>query len=179
MPLYFIALIPDAKPAEKIQKLKERIKEKFGAKHALKLPAHITLQIPFKLELEKEERLVQSLVDFSELQESFQVELSGFGAFPPRVIFVKIKNHQPLIILHQKLQDMLSENFKLTQREKIKEIHPHITLASRDLTKDNFFRAWEEFKEKEFHNSFLDKSYFLLKHNGKNWEIIKEFFFRA
>lgn len=179
MSLYFIALIPDAPLREKIRSIKESIKEKYKAKHALKLPAHITIQIPFKLASEEEEKLIKILENFAEMQERFKVELSGFGAFPPRVLFIKIKEHRPIKNLHHTLQELLSKNFYLQEREKTKEIYPHITLATRDLSKENFSIAWAAVKEKEFNETFLAKSLSLLKHNGKTWDILEEFSFRV
>ena len=48
MDLYFIAIIPYSELREKVRKVKERMKAEYGAGHALKSPAHITLQMPFK-----------------------------------------------------------------------------------------------------------------------------------
>lgn len=179
MQLYFIALIPDTRLKEKIYSIKERINKKYKASHALKLPAHITLQIPFKIDSGEEERLIKILANFTEMQERFTVELSGFGAFPPRVLFIKIKNHQPIKIVHKNLQELLEENFNLRKNEKTNEIHPHITVVTRDLSRENFQMAWAALKEKEFRESFLAQSLFLLKHNRKNWDILEEFHFMA
>ena len=46
--LYFIALIPHTGLREEIREIKERMRDEYGAGHALKSPAHITLQMPFK-----------------------------------------------------------------------------------------------------------------------------------
>ena len=46
--LYFIALIPGKELKEKVRAVKERMKADYNAGHALKSPAHITLQMPFK-----------------------------------------------------------------------------------------------------------------------------------
>ncbi|MBK5277935.1 MAG: 2'-5' RNA ligase family protein, partial [Bacteroidia bacterium] len=55
--------------------------------------------------------------------------------------------------------------------------HPHLTLAFRDLKKPMFEKAWEEFKSKEYSESFAAKHFTLLKHNGKVWESLKDFEF--
>ena len=41
-PLYFIALIPETRIMENVRVLKEEMRLKFNASHALKSPAHIT-----------------------------------------------------------------------------------------------------------------------------------------
>lgn len=89
--LYLIALLPPKEILNEIRLLKEEIKAGFAVSHALKLPAHITLQRPFRVYEEKEKELVGNLSGFSGNHEAFLVELQGFGTFPPRVIFVKMK----------------------------------------------------------------------------------------
>lgn len=174
MPLYFIALIPDPGLREKIRLIKEEIKEKYNSRHALKLPAHITLQIPFKMNLDRETELIDILEDLAEKEDSFKVDLSGYGAFAPRVLFIKIRDHRPVKLLHQKIQKLLEDRFHFQEKEKTKEIHPHITLATRDLTRENFFIAWKDLKEKDLEAWFFVKSFFLLKYNGKSWDILRE-----
>ena len=61
MPLYFLAVIPSEEINKRIKSLKLEIAEKYEAKHALKLPAHITLQIPFKIPETEEGKLIDSL----------------------------------------------------------------------------------------------------------------------
>lgn len=179
MSLYFIALIPDPALKEKIRLIKEALKEKYNTKHALKLPAHITLQVPFKMEPTRKGELFTLLNTFAQNQKGFKIELSGFGAFPPRVLFIKVKNHEPIKDIHRKLQRLLDKKIMLNEREKVKEIHPHVTLATRDLTRKNFFNALEDLKQQEFTDSFLAKSLFLLKHNGKSWDVHEEIPFKT
>jgi len=52
-----------------------------------------------------------------------------------------------------------------------------ITLATRDLNLELFTKIWPQFKNKNFKSKFLVNSIFLLKHNGKYWDIFKEFNF--
>ena len=64
MDLYFIAIIPHSELREKIRKIKERMKSEYGAGHALKSPAHITLQMPFKRSSEDETLISEALRRF-------------------------------------------------------------------------------------------------------------------
>jgi 2'-5' RNA ligase len=50
-----------------------------------------------------------------------------------------------------------------------KPFHPHITLAFRDLKKDKFEIAWQEFKGKKYTEKFDVNGITLLKHDGKVW----------
>jgi 2'-5' RNA ligase len=177
--LYLIALIPPEELRDAIRQLKEEVKGKFNAKHALKSPAHITLQMPFKKAPDQEAYTIEALEQLAALQSPFPVGLSGFGCFTPRVIFVKVENHLPIIELHASLNRVLTEELNFKPNEVMPTIHPHVTIATRDLTEIAFSKAWEGFKERTFNASFEANSLFLLKHNGKFWDIYREFLFKG
>ncbi|MFN2314700.1 MAG: 2'-5' RNA ligase family protein [Bacteroidales bacterium] len=176
--LYFIALIPHRSLREEIREIKERVHDDFGAGHALKSPAHITLQIPFKRISTDESRLAEALRRFAASEHPFTVYLNGYGAFAPRVIIIKIVEHGPVAELHSRLKKVLLEDLHFHQDEVMKSVQPHITVATRDLTEAAFSEAWTAFKEEEFSASFDAESIFLLKHNGRSWDILEEFPFR-
>src|SRR5665647_736272 len=106
MDLYFIALVPHRELGEKIHKIKERMKAEFGAEHALKSPAHITLQMPFKRSSEDETFISETLRRFVTGEKCFTVDLDGFGAFAPKVIFIKISKPEPVIALYSRLKEI-------------------------------------------------------------------------
>ncbi len=172
MSLYFVALIPPGKIKDEIRSLKEEVREKYQMKHALKLPAHITLQRPFKMPEPIEEELKVFLESFSEKQQAFIIKISGFGRFDQRAIFAEVINKQPVINLFDRLQEGISPF--VHAKDKQHSIHPHLTIATRDLGRQNFQRVWEDFKDREYEADFKAESLFLLKHNGKLWEIISE-----
>ncbi len=175
--LYFIALIPHLSLREEIKLLKEEMKLNYNVRHALKSPAHITLQMPFRKAEDKEIQLVTELENFAINQNKFDIYQSGFGCFSPRVIFISIVNHKPIINLHKKLNDLLINQLDFNEKEINQNIYPHLTIATRDLSKEMFHKIWLDFKERKFENSFKVNSIFLLKHNGKHWDIFKEFLF--
>jgi len=173
--LYFIAIIPHREAGEKVLRIKERMKYEYGAGHALKSPAHITLQMPFKRSSEDEILLSEALRRFVTGEKSFNVDLNGFGAFPPRVIFIKISEPEPVRELHSRLKEVLMTELQFSQAEIMKNVQPHVTVATRDLTKEAFNDAWTKLPKEEFRASFNVHSIFLLKHNGRNWDILEEF----
>ncbi|MBT33542.1 MAG: hypothetical protein CMO01_28085 [Thalassobius sp.] len=177
--LYFIAIIPHLSIREEVKQLKEEIKDKFQAKHALKSPAHITLQMPFKLETELESKLIEVLEGFAAKESNFQVELNGFDCFSPRVIFIRVGDHAPIIYLHEKLKEVLKCNMNFQEQDLMQTVHPHMTLATRDLKQDMFYEAWNEFENRVYKNTFEVAAIYLLKHNGKFWDIYKECKFSA
>jgi 2'-5' RNA ligase len=173
--LYFIAIIPHANLRDQIKGIKERMQTEYGSGHALKSPAHITLQIPFKRSSAEEARLAEALRRFAADEQSFSLELNGYGAFAPRVIFIKIVEPDPVARLHSHLKKVLIEELHFNHDEVMNAIQPHITVATRDLTKEAFNEAWPEFQNQAFRASFEVKSIFLLKHNGRHWDILEEF----
>jgi len=175
--LYFIALLPDRTLLAEIRAIKEEFSRDFSASHALKSPAHITLQMPFKRTSDHEPLMTSALEEFAAGEKPFTVELDGFGAFAPRVIFIKIREHHNIAGLHSRLREVLLAQLGFPQGEVMNNVHPHITLATRDLSRDSFGNAWPKFENRNFAGSFTVNSIFLLKHNGRNWDIFSEFTF--
>ncbi|MFZ0490251.1 MAG: 2'-5' RNA ligase family protein [Salegentibacter sp.] len=176
--LFFIALIAPAGIRKEIENFKKEIKQKYGAKHALKLPAHLTLQIPFRMKEKKERQLIKELDKFAASQKAFEVKLNGFGKFSRNVIFVKIEDHKPVVHLYENLQEILQKQLELKDHEKTAKIHPHLTIASRDLSRQEFPQAWNDFRDREYTASFSADYISLLKHNGKTWELYRKFSFK-
>jgi 2'-5' RNA ligase len=173
--LYFIALVPHEKLRNEIRAIKERMRSEYGAGHALKSPAHITLQMPFKRDGRDEPEISAALRRFAFGEESFTIDLDGYGCFAPRVIFIRITNPEPVRALHRRLKQVLAGELQFPKGEIMNDVQPHITVATRDLTKESFADAWPEMKDEEFRGSFQVHSLILLKHNGKNWDILEEF----
>ena len=178
MSLYFITLIPDLSLRKEIKALKDEIYTNTGAKKALNSPAHITIQRPFRRDDDFEDLLVSNLNLFASGQKSFKVKLSGFNCFKPRTIFVDVIASQELNKLHQELNSLLTDQLAFEQKELSKNTTPHVTIATRDLDKKEFYRVWPTYKNRVFNAKFTVRSIFLLKHNGKNWDTIQEFLFK-
>ena len=175
--LYLIALVPPQKIRDEVEQLKLEMKKIYNASHALKIPAHITLQMPFTRKDSEEGHIINTLQRFAGKQTPFKIHLNGFDSFPPRVLFIKIVNHQPIKELSRKLNNTLTDSELVSENRVNDDIHPHMTIATRDLKEKDYHQAWEKFQDREYKNSFTAKSLFLLKHNGKNWDIYREFEF--
>lgn len=173
--LYFIALVPHNDLRMRIREIKDDLYETFGAGHALKSPAHITLQRPFKRGVADEAKIVTVLRKFAQVEKCFGIDLNGYGAFPPRVIYIKITDPDPVRKLHMRLKEVLINELDFSREEIMNAVQPHITVATRDLTAAAFSEAWPEFMNREFHGHFDAGSIFLLRHNGRNWDIFREF----
>lgn len=172
---YFIAIVPPEPLLSQIQELKKSIFETYGTKGALRSPGHITLHMPFSWEEEKEEKLISSLQNFS-FEKEFQITLFGFSCFEPRVIFINVEENDLLFQMQQQLVRYAKQNLQLfNQSDDMRGFHPHVTVAFRDLKKPQFYKMWEEYKNKKTDATFTCKNISLLKHLDDKWEVYKTF----
>lgn len=163
-------------PAETIRseitRYKELFRDKYNANHALKSPPHITLIPPFRCAAAREQSVIHALDEFSQSVIPFPVILENFNAFIPRVIYVDVKTNTDLEDLFRRLNDFTTEHRNLFGgMKKDGRFSPHVTLAFRDLKKEDFRKAWEEFRHKKIKFDFRADGITLFKHNGKYWEI--------
>lgn len=177
--LYLIALVPGPRLRAEVRSLKLEMQRRFGAAHALKSPAHITLQMPFQRQATEVAGLLEALEDFSRKEAPLQVRLSGFDCFAPRVLFIRVLDHGPLIGLQERLQKALARDPGFASGHGPAPFHPHMTIATRDLGEPGFYRAWEAFRERAFTASFRADHLSLLRHTGSQWGFFREFPFRA
>ena len=174
--LYFIAIIPPSPILEDAMELKNYFKEKYNSKASLNSPPHITLHMPFQWKEEKENVLLERLASFAQQHPSFEMSLSNFGCFDPRVIFMDVAKNETLEGLQKELRRFCKRELNLFNANyKEHAYHPHITLAFRDLRKSEFVEAWEEFRVRKFNATFQVSSIVLLKHDGARWQLFSEF----
>lgn len=176
--LCFIALLPPPAIQEEANTIKEHFATVYESSHAKKSPPHITLQPPFKWEKERLPALKKTLKTFSNTQSPIPITLSGFGAFPPHVIYIHVEKPPELLKIQKSLLTHLEQQLGLVDSvAKSRPFVPHMTVAFRDLSKPNFHQAWEVYKDQPFDYEFTVQSLTLLLHNGKFWEIGETFNF--
>jgi len=171
--LYFFALIPSEDIQSSVTKIKLDFQNRYNASHALKSPPHITLIPPFKFERKNENRLIEILNEFSEYESKFQQSLKGFGMFPPKVIFIKVPKNDSLKSLYSRFIKHMDEKLNLSSySRRAKNFFPHMTVAFRDLTPENFYKAKPVYEQKHISIEFEVNNICLLRHNSIQWEII-------
>lgn len=175
--LFFVAIIPAEPIRSEVHFFKQMIADEFESRHALRSPAHITLFPPFFAEQDQMSTLSFLLEKAAEKFQSFQIQLNGFGAFKPRVIFVRPDLPRQLVRLEQTINDSLI-NYR-DSRHKIRPFRPHITVAFKDLTKKQFYEAWHKYQQFKYERTFLVTSIYLLIHRDKQWEVCEEFPFAS
>lgn len=176
--LYFVALVPPSPVYEEAQEYRLHFRDTYDSEHALKSPPHITLLSPFRLENEKNNELESLLEQISQSVDPFTVRLRDFSTFPPGVIYIDVEPDEELMNFQEKLEQKARENSDLfNYNYHRRDYHPHLTLAFKDLSKDNFHKAWEEFKDKKYRADFKAESLTLLNHDGRCWQVENEFNF--
>src|SRR6185436_18497531 len=104
-------------------------------------------------------------------QQAFLIQLKNFSAFKPRVIYVDVLPEPRLNELKTALETTLLQSNRFPIKKEERPFHPHITIANRDLRKEDFPLAWQHFQQINYEESFMAEAIALLRHNGHVWEI--------
>ncbi|HIK44377.1 MAG TPA: 2'-5' RNA ligase family protein [Leptolyngbyaceae cyanobacterium M65_K2018_010] len=173
---FFVALLPPADLQSQVTAIKEDISQRFHSQAALKSPPHITLLPPFDWPLDALDRLQGFLQTFAQAQTPIPIRLSGFKAFPPRVIYIDVVPEASLIACQSLLQQSFRTTFSMTDpRARRLSFTPHMTVGFRDLKPAAFHRAWADYKDRPFNAHFIAHELTLLRHNGQRWSIAATF----
>lgn len=174
--LYFIALIPEGEVYTDVMNWKQHFEKEYHSKASLNSDPHITLHMPFRWRDKKRDALFNCLETLATNNAPFDLKVEGFAAFPPRTIYLDVEEKREILELQHQVKESFRRDLKLLNANyKDHAFKPHITLAYKDLRKNEFQRAWAEFGNKEYRSSFEVKHISLLKHNSKRWEIDKRF----
>ena len=170
--LYFVALVPPDPILSEVRQFKLYCRDHFNSGHALRSPAHITLYPPFRANKETLEECSRALGETCWSTTPFEVRIDGFDCFKPRVIFAK----PDLSVEMRELQKQVAYQFNdILKPLKIdsRPYHPHITIAFRDLTKANFYKAWEYFKGREYSRSWDAGDVCILLLGDAGWTVLR------
>ena len=179
MSLYYIAIILPEPLQTEITAFKNDLHQRFGAKSALKSPAHITLFPPFSWSNE-EENVLKTTLDGFVLQtlptkRPLSINLKNFGFFRKSTIFVQPEANENLPILRNALLNYLSTHIDLCDdKDAERPFHPHVTIVNRDISESDFEMIWAEYSSKIFEKTFIATAISLLWHNGGRWEVVHE-----
>ena len=160
--LYFIAIYPPKEIIDEIKIFKRDFAECYNNSKALKNDAHITLCPPFSREAELEEDILTAFHAIDTDMPSFEVVLNGFGSFPnPKnpVVFVQPENNANLAALYHRVKRCFS--FMKSS------FTPHVTVGYRNLSWENYLKAWEKYQGKEYKTKFPVDKILLLRHDGR------------
>ena len=176
MSLFFIALVPPQNIQDYATQIKQHFADKYDSRHALKSPPHITLQPPFEWASAKLSVLEECLQGFAAGKDSLAITLIGYGAFIPRVIYINVVKQPILLALQAELMAHLENQLGIFDKtSKSRPFAPHMTVAFKDLKRNKFQTAWQEFETRELHFEFTADKLTLLLHNGRYWDVKSEF----
>jgi 2'-5' RNA ligase len=174
--LGLIALLPPERVAREIEAIEQYFARTYGSRHALKSPPHLTLQPPFRWPVAQWSPLEERVQQFARGHPPLALQLSGFGAFAPRVIYVAVAKTPKLEALHRALVASLSDPLGISDpKAKKRPFNPHITVAHRDLSERAFHQAWPAFRQREWRERFTVSQLTLLAHDGQQWQVSREF----
>lgn len=173
---FFIALLPPEVVQQVATSIKEDFRDRYDSAAALRSPPHVTLQPPFLWPPVDLPRLAMALAAFAAQYPPLPMTLSGFNAFPPRVIFIDVVKTPELLSLQVNLMQYMAAELGICDRQSShRPFAPHLTIAFRDLKPSAFRKAWPELQDRPFHAEFLVSTLTLLRHTGQRWDIAQEF----
>jgi len=172
--MYFMALITPEPLLSEISAVKHELSRKYKTYSSLRSPAHITLVPPFHYRQEDEYLLIRNMLQFHSSAPQFDITLDGFGCFAPRVIFVRPLPSAELTDLYDDLQTHV-RTFLPERKKTSPPFHPHITVANRDWSEYDFYKAWDEMRTRPFSGAFTAEKISLLKLEKEKWKVLAKF----
>jgi 2'-5' RNA ligase len=171
---FFIALMPPIAIQEYANTLIQELSDRYQTQIAA-APPHVTIQAPFLWQLEAAADLERCLQTFAQPIAPVSVELAGFGAFAPRVLYINVLKTPDLLALQAKLLAHLESQLHIIDPvAKSRPFTPHLTLASRKLTRQTFQQAWEALQTRSIAMTFRCDRLTLLHHDGQLWQVRSE-----
>ena len=167
---FFIALLPPSEIQDTANAIKQYFSVRYHSRAAQKSPPHITLQPPFTWPAATVGSLQTALAAFATQHGATPITLSGFGAFPPGVIYINVLKTPELMLLQQLLTDYMEAELNIVdRRSQHRPYAPHLTVAFRDLKPSAFKKAWPEFEARSLQFQFRAEQLTLLIHTGRRW----------
>ncbi len=178
--LYFIAIIPPEPIYTEIKEFQQYFADKFHSKEALRRPSHVTLIPPFQISETHEKEVIDFLARFSAKQNPLELAIDGFGSFTVGVIYAAFVENEQLKKIQKELILSFNKKFKVEGgKDSGRKFNPHMTVAFKDLSPLVFPEAKKEFDDKLYRRKWMLKDICILKHDFKEWKIIKRAEFGA
>ena len=175
-PLRLIAVLPPEPLAAYVRAEQQRIADTWGPRHALRTPPHITVIPPIEIGEDLIGRLEEIAAQVARAHSAFTLRLRGFGAFAPKVLYVRPVRNEELEGLYLDWRHRLEEDLPgVLERYPDKPYRPHLTLAHRDMEEAQFNAVWAHYGEKRLDIAFKVKSFCILDHVRSGWVVRKEF----
>ncbi len=176
---FFIALLPPAAIQAEVIQIQNYFRDRYSTQATLKSPPHITLIPPFELSSNRLKPLQIEPEKFAKTRSPFAINLSGFAAFPPRVIYLNVLPNPILQNLYVDIADTLANNLGIIDPYASRPFVPHMTVGFRDLTPENFELAWAEFSDRQIDFDFAAIELTLWEPDEQKWNILSKFILQS
>jgi 2'-5' RNA ligase len=166
---FFIAFLAPPVVHDYATKVIQDLRDRYGMDTAKAAP-HITLIPPFEWAIASLSHLEETLQQFATSQPPIPLQISGFGRFGHRVLYLNVERTPALMTL----QRSLSQQFEIVlgiadEKEKQRGFSPHLTVASRHVTRQTFQQAWAELQPQAVDFQWRGDRLTLLRHDGRQW----------
>lgn len=174
--LKLIAIIPPEPAFSVVRQEQEHIQRTWGPAHALRTPPHLTIIPPVALTAGEVGLLLGLAGAIAGEFTPFDMELNGYGAFKPRVLFIHPQPAPALNELHDIWRIALMTRMPhVLAKYPDRPFHPHVTLAHKDVKGMQFSKMWSYYEKKEFHAFFRVDHFHILKHVGDGWVMERKY----
>ena len=179
-PLKLIAILVPEPIRSQVLAEQQHIADTWGPKHALRTPPHLTIIPPLTVDDNTDVVIRDIAVTIAQRTSLFNLKLHGYGAFKPRVVFIQPENSDALQDLYTQWRTLLERGTPhLLRKYPDRPYHPHLTLAHRDVTPEQFHPMWDHYKGKSFDAGFDVTGVWILHNTRSGWEPETEYQFSA
>jgi len=172
----WVGIVLPNKISKEILKIQKKIAKKYKTHHSLEsnLGPHFTITHQENVNERNLKKIEKIVHEISQTIKPFKVKINSFQRFyKNRVIYAKVAKSKELDNLHKKLSYRLSKFGKVRL---LRKYTPHISLAYKDITKENYRAAFKEFKNKKIFYEFeLNKIYIGKARTGERIKVFKSF----
>jgi 2'-5' RNA ligase len=173
--MFYFALLCPEPVDQRVNVLKQWVRDHHGAKVALKSPAHITLLPPFWWPAKETDSLASFASNFQHTPDALHIQLKGFGHFGKRVIYAKVVDNITLTVLHESFSRYMKPLLEKLVKEESRPFSPHVTIASRDLSPSAFVETWAVLSKQDFDADMTISEISLMVLRDGKWEVFRSF----
>jgi 2'-5' RNA ligase len=173
------AFMPPDELSGVLHSIREDFAQTFKFKKGLKPPVHITLLPPFRIPAkyaEAFEQYIASMQRWASTQSPFNIYLYNYNFFnnPEHpVVYVDVVNSLPVKKFHSYFIEQLNKYKPISNTTA--SFKPQVTIGYRDITPAAFPTIRSYYSNQTFNSSFTCNTFYLWKHNGTNWEVVKTY----
>ena len=152
----WIGIVLPRKFYNRIKKVQKDVSKKYDVYSSLgsQIGPHITIIYQPNVRIGNFYKIKKTVEEIVKNQTQFCINVNGFAGFTNNVVYVKVVESRELRKLHKMIFNSVNKFGKIKVYRKYK---PHITIAFRDLSDDNFRKIHQEYIKKKISFKFTVK----------------------